>query len=204
MASCAHCRGRKGKRECPALGGKICSACCGQYRLVEIQCPSDCVYLASHETYQRRRTLDKTPTAWRRRVMAYGRKPAAEQIVMHEIHLTICGFDAHKGRLELDSVREGLEFARRRMSLIETPEPYVPPFGEALVQKMDEVIQKEALVEREGVRLGLEEIRRHLDSEVSQESFVDYLKFLRALYADQLMPKEPHPGADSPLIIPGS
>jgi len=31
---------------CPALGRDICSVCCGQKRLVEIQCPSDCAYLS--------------------------------------------------------------------------------------------------------------------------------------------------------------
>ncbi|HET7502373.1 MAG TPA: MbcA/ParS/Xre antitoxin family protein [Kofleriaceae bacterium] len=45
MASCKYCDQRKGKRSCPALGGAICSQCCGQHRLVEIVCPSDCVYL---------------------------------------------------------------------------------------------------------------------------------------------------------------
>ena len=57
---------------------------------------------------------------------------------MHEIHLTVCGFDASERRLDLETMRQGIEFARRRMSLIETPEPYVPPFGEALIQQMDE------------------------------------------------------------------
>ncbi len=45
MATCRYCEHRKGKRSCPALGGAICSACCGQHRLREIDCPSDCVHL---------------------------------------------------------------------------------------------------------------------------------------------------------------
>ncbi|HEU4728536.1 MAG TPA: antitoxin Xre/MbcA/ParS toxin-binding domain-containing protein [Kofleriaceae bacterium] len=45
MATCKFCEQRKGKRSCPALGGAICSQCCGQHRLAEIVCPSDCVYL---------------------------------------------------------------------------------------------------------------------------------------------------------------
>jgi hypothetical protein len=43
--SCVVCGRRKGKRACPARGGGICSQCCGTKRLVEIDCPSDCVYL---------------------------------------------------------------------------------------------------------------------------------------------------------------
>jgi len=44
MATCSYCQQRKGKRTCPALGGTICSPCCGQHRLVEIVCPSNCFY----------------------------------------------------------------------------------------------------------------------------------------------------------------
>ena len=43
--SCPLCRERKGKRLCPAKGTHICSTCCGAKRLVEIECPRDCVYL---------------------------------------------------------------------------------------------------------------------------------------------------------------
>ena len=45
MAACSFCEQRKGKRNCPALGGPICSICCGQHRLTRIACPSDCVHL---------------------------------------------------------------------------------------------------------------------------------------------------------------
>lgn len=44
---CPLCRDRRGRRVCPALGQPICSICCGTKRLVEVQCPRDCVYLAS-------------------------------------------------------------------------------------------------------------------------------------------------------------
>lgn len=42
---CVFCQQRKGKRACPALGGSICSQCCGQHRLQAIRCPSDCAFL---------------------------------------------------------------------------------------------------------------------------------------------------------------
>lgn len=44
---CPSCGQRKARRECPALGRTICPTCCGTKRLVEIQCPSTCVYLAA-------------------------------------------------------------------------------------------------------------------------------------------------------------
>lgn len=47
---CSLCGQRKARRSCPALGQRICPVCCGTKRLVEIRCPSDCVYLVSaHE-----------------------------------------------------------------------------------------------------------------------------------------------------------
>ena len=44
---CPLCGQRKARRACPALNKQICAVCCGTKRLVQIQCPSDCVYLAS-------------------------------------------------------------------------------------------------------------------------------------------------------------
>src|SRR5262249_22670458 len=45
--TCPLCGQRKARRACPALGRQICAVSCGPKRLVEIQCPSDCVYLAA-------------------------------------------------------------------------------------------------------------------------------------------------------------
>lgn len=48
---CPLCNQRKAKRACPALGRQICAVCCGTKRLVEISCPTDCVYLASARSH---------------------------------------------------------------------------------------------------------------------------------------------------------
>src|SRR5437899_11831637 len=55
MSQCVYCTQRKGKRPCPALGGLICSQCCGEHRIVRGSCPSDCVYLESGGDYQQKR-----------------------------------------------------------------------------------------------------------------------------------------------------
>jgi hypothetical protein len=44
---CPLCGTRRARRGCPALGKQICAVCCGTKRLTQIQCPSDCAYLAS-------------------------------------------------------------------------------------------------------------------------------------------------------------
>lgn len=55
MSSCSYCHHRKGKRPCPALGGLICSLCCGEHRLTRISCPTDCPYLDTGNDYQQKR-----------------------------------------------------------------------------------------------------------------------------------------------------
>ena len=44
---CPLCETRRARRGCPALGQQICPVCCATKRLVQIQCPSDCGYLAA-------------------------------------------------------------------------------------------------------------------------------------------------------------
>ena len=49
---CPLCESRKAKRFCPAKAGQICPVCCGTKREVEIDCPSDCVYLHAGREYE--------------------------------------------------------------------------------------------------------------------------------------------------------
>jgi len=63
---CLHCDERRGNRRCPALGGSICSRCCGENRLVAIACPPSCIYLAQHEAFQQRKQSVHFAETWRR------------------------------------------------------------------------------------------------------------------------------------------
>lgn len=45
--NCPLCGVRRARRGCPALGKQICPVCCGTKRLVQIECPNDCAWLAS-------------------------------------------------------------------------------------------------------------------------------------------------------------
>jgi len=49
---CLLCESRKAKRFCPAKAGQICPVCCGTKREIEIDCPSDCVYLHAGREYE--------------------------------------------------------------------------------------------------------------------------------------------------------
>lgn len=48
---CLACNQRKGKRPCPAIRGNICTPCCGEKRVIEIDCPPDCEYLKAGQTH---------------------------------------------------------------------------------------------------------------------------------------------------------
>jgi hypothetical protein len=48
---CPLCGERKAKRACPALNKVICAVCCGTKRLVEINCPADCIYLTTAKAH---------------------------------------------------------------------------------------------------------------------------------------------------------
>ena len=45
--TCSLCGVRRAKRDCPALGQRICAVCCATKRLVEVRCPAGCVHLAA-------------------------------------------------------------------------------------------------------------------------------------------------------------
>jgi hypothetical protein len=42
---CILCNQKKAKRFCPAKNDKICAPCCGEKRVLEINCPESCEYL---------------------------------------------------------------------------------------------------------------------------------------------------------------
>ena len=61
---CVYGGERKGKRECPALGGMICSRCCGEHRGSEINCPPDCRYFKKHEEFQQSKQAETYRETW--------------------------------------------------------------------------------------------------------------------------------------------
>jgi hypothetical protein len=62
MARCSHCRQRKAKRPCPALGSDLCPLCCGRLREKELHCPPGCSFLTRHKPYQENRIIQKKRT----------------------------------------------------------------------------------------------------------------------------------------------
>lgn len=61
---CIYCNQNSGDRECPALGGYICSRCCGKHRGIKINCPPDCHYFKKHEQYQQSKQAETYQEKW--------------------------------------------------------------------------------------------------------------------------------------------
>jgi len=58
---CPKCGNRIAKRDCRALGSRICSLCCGRLREKELHCPASCPHLARHRPYQDRKNMLRGP-----------------------------------------------------------------------------------------------------------------------------------------------
>lgn len=57
-AKCGYCGKRAAKRFCPSLDKLICSVCCGENRLKNIDCDEGCRYL-DNELYQQKVRKEK-------------------------------------------------------------------------------------------------------------------------------------------------
>ena len=72
---CPLCDQRKAKRQCPAKNALICAQCCGEKRILEIDCPESCSFLKTGrereiEDYGRRlRNLDENAQTRNRRIL---------------------------------------------------------------------------------------------------------------------------------------
>ena len=72
---CCLCDQRKAKRQCPAKNALICAQCCGEKRVLEIDCPESCQFLKAgrekevQDYGKRLRSLDQNTQDRIRRVM---------------------------------------------------------------------------------------------------------------------------------------
>ena len=95
MSACAACDHRKGRRACPAKGAAICSACCGSKRRVDIDCPSDCVWLeGAHAGSWEGRETERRRDA--RRFAPHLQRLSREQTDL--FFLALVGLGAMRGR----------------------------------------------------------------------------------------------------------
>lgn len=146
MAKCVYCGRRKGKRSCPALRGEICTSCCGEHRGKAIRCPTDCVYFAPHEDYQRERTGAVFEESWRSFLQEVHRRwgEKGNQFIFFLTLILFRQFAEQADARDGDALA-GLALLRKHLSPIQSPQTMTTPVGDLLI-KESEVFLKEVLL----------------------------------------------------------
>ncbi len=138
MSKCAYCRLRKGKRSCPALGGPICSQCCGEHRVVRIACPSDCVYLDTGSEYQQRRLGEQLAPVRRelyRELGQLGGEKASALFNLIEV-VTFRYFQDRRDGQDAEVIA-AIQALRRTLSPLHVPATPMPVFAEHLKKEYE-------------------------------------------------------------------
>ncbi len=109
VAKCPKC-GRKARRRCPALVGNICSRCCGELRLRELDCPADCVFLEG-EGYQQKRRHERSMSVGRPllEVTKHAAKSDADWRFLMTLQAEVFAFSQSDGSLDDDAIVRGLD-----------------------------------------------------------------------------------------------
>jgi hypothetical protein len=134
--SCPLCGTRKGKRACPARGAAICSQCCGTKRLVEIDCPSECVYLTgAHAPGWEGRAADRERD--QRRLGPHVAGLTEKQL--HLVLFSLAGINGIRGRraeLEDAILLEAVAALRKTVETRDRGVLYEHPPGDARAQEL--------------------------------------------------------------------
>ena len=133
MSKCVYCHERKGKRPCPALGGSICSQCCGEHRMARITCPGDCVYLDANSTYQQKRAGERFSLERRefyKTLFELGGEPAAA--LFNLIEITAFGYFHNRRDGQDGEIVTAVQSLRRTLSPLHIPAGPPPVFAERL------------------------------------------------------------------------
>lgn len=210
MSACAYCTRRKGKRPCPALGGLICSSCCGEHRLVRISCPSDCVYLDSGSDYQQKRLSEQFMPIRRDFYRELGELGGEKAVALFNL-IEIVTFSYFEGRRDGQDaeVIASIQALRRTLSPLHVPSAPMPVFAEHL-KKEYETFKKQNPEQMADTASAPEMLDRAITfvSEFSGKDFqsrrflsglIGYVKAYHPEIADHLRKKR-EPGH---IILPG-
>ena len=133
MSECVYCKQRKGKRPCPALGGGICSQCCGEHRIVRVSCPPDCVYLGTGSDYQQKRLSEQFMPLRREFYRELGEQGGEKAVALYNLVEVVTFTYFHDRRDGQDAeVVAAIQALRRTLSPLHVPSAPMPVFAEHL------------------------------------------------------------------------
>lgn len=139
MSLCIYCKRRKGKRNCPALKGMICSRCCGEKRIKFIPCPESCPVLKEHMNYTKERKGEKFASEWLREFEDL-KDEGFKIFSAIEWNLYSYLIDS-PGSLDIE-ILSGLEYIRKKFSPLTFPGETKNILGEILLDFLERGIQE--------------------------------------------------------------
>ncbi len=210
MSGCVHCHNRKGKRPCPALGGVICSPCCGEHRMTRIACPHDCVYLDSGSDYQQKRLSEQFLPARRtfyQELEELGGQKAVALFNLIEV-ITFGDFEGRRDGQDAEVVA-AVQALRRMLSPLHIPSAPIPVFAEHLRKEYESFRKQnpEQIADSSGAPEILDRIIQFISVFSGKEfqssrflgGLIGYVKTYHPDIAEQLKKKH-EPGH---IILPG-
>ncbi|HMS85647.1 MAG TPA: hypothetical protein PKD12_18550 [Nitrospira sp.] len=210
MSACGYCHDRKGRRPCPALGGSICSPCCGEHRLTRISCPPDCPYLDTGSDYQQKRLSEQFLPVRREFYRELDESGGQKAVALFNL-IEVITFSYFQGRRDGQDaeVIAALQALRRTLSPLHVPAAPMPVFAEHL-RKEYETFKKqnpEQIADASDAPAVLDRIDRFVSTFSGKDfqssrflgGLIGYVKTHHPEIADHLKKKQ-EPGH---IVLPG-
>ncbi|HSR54499.1 MAG TPA: hypothetical protein VLV83_27045 [Acidobacteriota bacterium] len=214
---CILCGQRKGKRHCPAKNGLICPQCCGEKRMVEIECPPDCKYLSSGQRHANRRMASQFGRGLSQaRLRKFIEDLERLGPIVMFLERALVKFARGLSKLDEKTLLEGIALAKETMSTEakgviyqhRSTNPLVEQISLALTKEIDYLRSSEAKEELGLPPLGAEDCASALecleiqieDHRHSHESGA-YLTYMRRNHPDAAASQEDDDSDTPPLII---
>jgi len=172
MAKCSICGKTKGKRNCRAFGGSVCSLCCGQSRV-----PDKCEGCSFFTGSQQARRYDKVP--------CFAIRQMSESIdlegVSQAIEGGLCSFDHAQGKTATDGLCQKIlerlldqyHFHDETLSFAEDAEAKGVAHLEEVIRKDLDRVPEETLVKV--LATVYRSIQRHADGRSAGRAYLDFI-----------------------------
>lgn len=192
MAKCVSCNSRKGKRNCPALAGLICSQCCGAKKVKEIDCPEDCFYMGKSQQYFTDRQESQQISDFEREMKKTIGSEDKYLDILQNIEFIIHKIYKEQGNITDKHVETALDYliemGKAQMDLPSKFLTKLPPNVQNIVDAIDAILEmreaftknKEQLMDRlKCIYRILDSVRTHYDPK-DDCSYLDFIgQFVR-------------------------
>ncbi|MEA3356236.1 MAG: hypothetical protein U9Q23_02680 [Candidatus Bipolaricaulota bacterium] len=182
---CKYCGKRKGIRFCPALGGMICSRCCGEHRLIDIECPEDCPHLKRHEDFQRAKQFNRYEETWRRLNSDIANDERKIKLLLF-LEYQLWQGAKQLDRLNDQDIAESISYLIGHTGLIEVPTLTTSRLGNLVWDRLSPLLSEGQLFRSE-LKEGFTRLQRLLEALKEEKSPRAFLQGLEA-HIESILP----------------